>query len=229
LYYLQKLGKLRTQYNKSLHEELDEIQDLKTDLSKLRRDLKQAEKMCKECESKNKSIVEPFTKAKDSLEVLNKDAKEFNQEKSKLERKKAELKVDEKKLKDLQWRHEVLFQKYELLEREYIDTKEKLAESKLENQQRCSMNDMILLKKISDVDDIANDHILVLSKMLAKDHDIKPLKIECGGNLNEKETSLSIDGLDRMQSEMQRLHNAFIGRRSATIGHSVIPEDVAIL
>lgn len=195
---------------------MDEIQHLKKDLSLKRKALRQAEKIFNELESKNKGIVEPFAKAKENLDILDKDSKEFNNEKTKLETRKAELKVEETKLKDLEWRHEVLFQKFELLEREYNGAQEKLADSLLEQRQKFTMNDMILKKKTTELYVIAQDHVSVLFKMLAKgsakENDTNNIL------LKGSEKDITIEDLEGMQSEMQRLHNAFVARKSNIIG-----------
>ena len=206
----KRLNELRSHYNKSLHKELDTIQDLKTELLSKRKLLAKVEKICRELESKHKSIVGPFARAKENLEVLGKDSKEFHEEKKLLETKKRELKIEENALKGLEWRHEVLFQKFELLERQYHSAQAIFDDSMLVKCQRYKMNDMILKKKTSTMYDLARNHMIVLIDMLEND----PTKEEtitkehCKKQFDEQD--ITIENLDKIQAEMQRMHNAFL-------------------
>lgn len=208
---------MRVQYKDRLHGELDQIEKLKRELLLKRKAARQAEKVSKELESINKGIVEPFAKAKEHLKILNKDYEQFQDQKVKLETRKALLRVDEKKLKGLQWRHEVLFQKFELLEREYNDAQKELNESILEIQQSHSLDNMLLNKKKKELYLMAQKHILVLSKMLgspAKDGDDSNKGIGNG---------VTIDDLERIQSDMQQKHNVLISQKSAKSDEAITP------
>ena len=208
---------MRVQYKDRLHGELDQIEKLKRGLLLKRKAARQAEKVSKELESINKGIVEPFAKAKEHLKILNKDYEQFQDQKVKLETRKALLRVDEKKLKGLQWRHEVLFQKFELLEREYNDAQKELNESILEIQQSHSLDNMLLNKKKKELYLMAQKHILVLSKMLgspAKDGDDSNKGIGNG---------VTIDDLERIQSDMQHKYNVLISQKSAKSDEAITP------
>lgn len=208
---------MRVQYKDRLHGELDQIEKLKRELLLKRKAARQAEKVSKELESINKGIVEPFAKAKEHLKILNKDYEQFQDQKVKLETRKALLRVDEKKLKGLQWRHEVLFQKFELLEREYNNAQKELNESILEIQQSHSLDNMLLNKKKKELYLMAQKHILVLSKMLgspAKDGDDSNKGIGNG---------VTIDDLERIQSDMQQKHNVLISQKSAKSDEAITP------
>jgi len=206
------------EFNSRLHGELDKIQELKKDLSSKRKVSRQAEKRSKELESKNKSIVEPFAKAKEDLEKLNEDAKEFKLENVKLEKRKAELKTEEEKLKDLQWRHEVLFQKYQLLEKERDDARDDFEESILHGQQRNNFNAMILNKQMKELYVIGKENVALLSNIVAEE----PVEVSAKDRAPKV---VSIEDLERIQSQMQHLHNRFIApKRTSTAAKAVQKE-----
>jgi len=206
------------EFNSRLHGELDKIQELKKDLSSKRKVSRQAEKRSKELESKNKSIVEPFAKAKEDLEKLNEDAKEFKLENVKLEKRKAELKTEEEKLKDLQWRHEVLFQKYQLLEKERDDARDDFEESILHGQQRNNFNAMILNKQMKELYVIGKENVALLSNIVAEE----PVEVSAKDRAPKV---VSIEDLERIQSQMQHLHNRFIAPKCTSTAAKAVQKE----
>lgn len=107
---------MRNKYNKKIHDELDTIKDLKAKLESKRYKLRQSEKKLNEVRTKNKSIVGPLKEVQIEAENLKIELEQVKSEKQVYNQRKLELKIAEDKLKDAQWRHEVLFQRYDLLE-----------------------------------------------------------------------------------------------------------------
>ena len=71
--------------------------------------------MLVELKEKNTSIVEPFSQAKDGIAQLEQEYKIFQKESEELRYKGIELRNIKDKLKDVEWRHEVLFQRNQAL------------------------------------------------------------------------------------------------------------------
>lgn len=122
---------------------------LKDQLQARKLQLRQTEKKMNETKYKNKNIVEPLTQAKEEVDNLRIECKEFKKQKLIYNKRKNELKSVEERLKDVQWRHEVLFQRYELLLNE--DNELKLEMKKALMRQRQMKNlDSIIEQKCSE-------------------------------------------------------------------------------
>ena len=208
---------MRVDYNRILHGELDKIEDLKKDLCAKRKMSRQAEKRMKELESMNRSIVVPFTKAKHDLEKLGKGYEEFKVEKAKLTQRKKELKKEDDELKELQWRHEILFQKFQLLQKEFNDTQEEFQRRVLERDQKTAFNVMVLNNKMTELHKTGYKHISSLSKILLDSREegnsskCDPMSDDISGK------TCTIDTLEGMQSQMQYLHDNFIAQTDAQV------------
>jgi hypothetical protein len=109
---------LRSFYKDKLHKQLEQIHELKLDLSKKKKICFQCEKKSRKIESNNRNIVEPFAIAKEELIYVNNQVTVFSNEKMKLEQIRVDLQSDQSKLQDLRWQHEVMVQKLELLANE---------------------------------------------------------------------------------------------------------------
>ncbi len=214
-FILQKLNQLRNQYNAKIHGELDKIKTLKDKLVSKRRKHRQSEKAFNELRIKNQNIVQPFERVKSEIEQLRLECVEFQGEKKLYNQRKRELKVAEDKLKDLQWRHEVLFQRFEILEKERDEVRSELEKSMLKGKQRHNLESRILEEKKhelydmlehsynelltknpsddlildADVDDQAKENLVNVNRLL-KDlaQEIKDLmeRIKPGGEIKSK-------------------------------------------
>lgn len=88
------------------------------------------------------------------VEKLKVELEQVNNEKQIYNQRKNELKLVEDKLKDLQWRYEVLFQRYELLQNERNDIKSNVEKSMLQMKQRNNLQSLMMNKIKSECIDI---------------------------------------------------------------------------
>ncbi len=151
---IKELTKLRHEYNRKVHSELDRIKALKEELSAKRYKFRQTEKKLNEVKAQNKSIVDPLNEVKVEVEKLKVELEQVKSEKQIYNQRKKELKVVEDKLKDVQWRYEVLFQRYELLQNERNDIKSNLEKSMLQMKQRNNLQSLMMHKIKSECIDI---------------------------------------------------------------------------
>ncbi len=129
-----------------IHDQLDQVKVLKGQLQVRKLQLRQTEKKMNETRMKNKNIVEPLAQAQEEVDNLQVDCEEFRKQKRVYNKRKGELKLSEEKLKDVQWRHEVLFQQYELLVNKNKSLKEDVKRAKMRERQRRNL-DLVIQQK----------------------------------------------------------------------------------
>lgn len=210
------LDDLRTLYNGKLHGELNGIQELKRKLSCNRKVLRQTEKQTADLETKHKDIVGPFAKTKEDMIRLGKEREDYNVKNKLLEERKIELTTEEHRLKDLRWRHEVLFQKFLLLENESRNIHKIIGNKRLERQQRQQLTEMVLGKQTEELLDLGRLHTHDLSKLL---NDFGEESKQEGEDRSRQYSSKieigkeSIENLEGVQIKMQHLHNMLLTPR----------------
>ncbi len=204
------MNQLRKQYNDQLHGQLDKIQQLKNDLSIKRKQSRQAEKKSNELDGKNKRIVEPFERAKADLAKLEEDTKAFRSEKQLLSKRKSELKQEEETLKDLQWKHEVLFQSFELLTKERDNIEKEFEQSILKVQQEKNLSAMILNEKITMLYKAGEDHKIALSKLIGGS--------VSGEHISIPSSNITIQDLEKMQSQIQKMSDQYLCQKKDANG-----------
>jgi len=202
------LDELRTSYNDKLHGELDSIQEQKRKLSLIRKELRHTEKRAKCLEARNADIVEPFAKAKEDANWLSKEKVGFQVKKKVLEERKAELMAEESRLKDLQWRHEVMFQKFQLLGSEYANIQKVVGNKRLERQQHLQLNNMVLGNQVTELLELGRGHINVLTKLLQGVGSPRQHSSKVG-----ESNKVPMEELKTVQSNMQHLHNIFMAEK----------------
>jgi len=205
------LDDLRTLYNGKLHGGLDGIQELKRKLSCVRKVLRQTEKQTADLETKHKDIVGPFAKTKEDMIRLGKEREDYKVKNKLLEERKIELNTEEHRLKDLQWRHEVLFQKFLLLEKESRNIHKIIGKKRLERQQRQQLTEMVLGKQTEELLDLGRLHTHDLSKLLQDFGEESKLEARNGSRqYSSTLNKVSIEDLESVQINMQHLHNILL-------------------
>jgi hypothetical protein len=216
---LQMLDDLRTLYHGKLHGELDEIQELKRKLSCNRKMLRQTEKQTADLETEHKDIVGPYAKTKEDMIRLGKEREDCKVKNKVLEERKIELTTEEHRLKDLRWRHEVLFQKFLLLENESRNIHKIIGKKRLERQQRQQLTKMVLGKQTEELLHLGRLHIHDLSKLLQDFGEESKREREDGSRQYSSKIDIdkeSIDDLKGVQIKMQHLHDMLlISRRTS--------------
>jgi type II secretory pathway component PulK len=126
---------------------LDEIESLKAAVHQKRQILIQSKKKRKHAETKNGAIKHPYENLKHDVESLANKADKFDSVKTILSMKKTELKLKEDTLKQLKWKHEIMFQQFELMNVEKKQKQKDLIQASLSLQQRERFASTLLKKE----------------------------------------------------------------------------------
>lgn len=186
------LSKLRSEYNTKLHGELDTIQKFKQDLARRKKELRKLEKEADKIEGKNMDICQPYEKVRKDIKRLHREQEEYHNELITLEEKKAELKAKEKTLKDLKWRHEIVLQKFELLNNDCDILRKNVESKKLQRFQLAKRSEMEIKELVTSLEALGRNHINKLLSLVSREGASK----EIISNLT----------LEKIQARMQELH-----------------------
>ncbi|VFV36108.1 growth arrest-specific protein 8 [Lynx pardinus] len=103
---------IKNYYNDITLNNLALINSLKEQLEDMRKKEGHLEREMMEVSAQNKRLTDPLQKARDDVTEMQKKLGNYERDRQTLVRTKARLKVAEKELKDLQWEHEVLEQRF---------------------------------------------------------------------------------------------------------------------
>lgn len=110
------------------------------------------EKLMYEIAQENKRMSAPLKRALEDVERLRKELNEYKRVKEKLRIEKAGVSKDEAKLKALTWEHEVLLQRFEILQQERTELYDNFQASVAQVHQRASLKHLLLEKKLTAVE-----------------------------------------------------------------------------
>ncbi|XP_029780748.1 dynein regulatory complex subunit 4 isoform X1 [Suricata suricatta] len=148
---------IKNYYNDITLNNLALINSLKEQMEGMRKKEDQLEKEMMEVSMQNRRLAEPLQKARDDMNEMQKQLGNYERDKQVLVRTRARLKVTEKELKDLQWEHEVLEQRflkgrgplYALqVQQERDELYRKFTAAILEVQQKVGFKNLVLQRKL---------------------------------------------------------------------------------
>ncbi|EHH31968.1 hypothetical protein EGK_13143 [Macaca mulatta] len=96
----------------------------------------------------NKRLADPLQKAREEMSEMQKQLANYQRDKQILLCTKARLKVTEKELKDLQWEHEVLEQRFTKVQQERDELYRKFTAAIQEVQQKTGFKNLVLERKL---------------------------------------------------------------------------------
>ena len=102
----------------------------------MRKEHFQRKKLLSQLSRKNKEIVEPLSEGRRSLDLLSKEQELCEVQKKELGDHRDRLRIVTNEFSDLKWRHEVLFQNYELIISEGIALREEALSLKINARQK---------------------------------------------------------------------------------------------
>jgi hypothetical protein len=142
-------AEIKNYYNDITHNNLDLIKSLKEEVAEMKKKEAADEKLMSEIAQENKRMSEPLKTALQDVERLRTELAEYKTVHARLQAVKAELATVEDRLKQLQWEHEVLGQRYEILAAERAELLDKLHVSVYDVQQKTGFKNLLLEKKVS--------------------------------------------------------------------------------
>ncbi|XP_062967488.1 dynein regulatory complex subunit 4 isoform X3 [Cynocephalus volans] len=139
---------IKNYYNDITLNNLALINSLKEQIEDMRKKEDRLEREMAEVATHNKRLADPLQKARDEMSELQKQLGNYERDKQILVHTKARLKVTEKELKDLQWEHEVLEQRFVKVQQERDKLYGKFTAAIQEVQQKTGFRNLVLERKL---------------------------------------------------------------------------------
>ncbi|KAF1575911.1 Dynein regulatory complex subunit 4, partial [Eudyptes moseleyi] len=115
----------------------------------------------------NKQLKEPLQQAQEQVSELQKKLAHYDKDKEALTNTKARLKVTQKELKDLQWEHEVLEQRFSKVQEERDELYRKFTKAINEVQQKTGFKNLLLERKLKGLLSVLEKKEVELSEVFA--------------------------------------------------------------
>lgn len=162
------MHQLRNHYNATINSNLDTITELKKDVLVLKEQDRLDRKVLNELRSQNNRIIEPLKTNKKNIEQLESDLVIFNEQKQDLDAQKRKLHDAEEELKKIEWDHEVLFQKFQELEKDRDAWKQRFQKSIYSTQQKTNFENLMIERKLSRLSLVGEKNTAAIADILEK-------------------------------------------------------------
>jgi septal ring factor EnvC (AmiA/AmiB activator) len=146
-------GDIKNYYNDITLNNMALINSLKEQVEEMKTKGDRDEKLMTEIKAENKSLVEPLKKARGELEELEKQLESYTRDKKFLASTRARLKVAEETIKQHEWRHEVLEQRFGKVQAERDELYDKFVKTIYDVQQKSGFKNLVLEKKLGALED----------------------------------------------------------------------------
>ncbi|NXX13632.1 DRC4 protein, partial [Podargus strigoides] len=158
---------IKDYYNDINTKNLALISLLKEQMEEMKKKENQLEKEKADVLLQNKQLKEPLQQAQEQLSEMQKKLAHYDKDKEILMNTKARLKVTQKELKDLQWEHEVLEQRFNKVQVERDDLYQNFTKAINEVQQKTGFKNLLLERKLRGLLDVLEKKEVELSEACA--------------------------------------------------------------
>ncbi|XP_060247791.1 dynein regulatory complex subunit 4 isoform X2 [Meriones unguiculatus] len=158
---------IKNYYNDITLNNLALINSLKEQMEDMRKKEEHLEREMAEVSLQNKRLMEPLQKAREEMNEMQKRLANFQRDKQILICTKARLKVTEKELKDLQWEHEVLEQRFAKVQQERDELYRKFTAAIQEVQQKTGFKNLLLERKLQALNTAVEKREVQFNEVLA--------------------------------------------------------------
>ncbi|NXS52078.1 DRC4 protein, partial [Brachypteracias leptosomus] len=158
---------IKSYYNDITHKNLALISLLKEQIEEMKKKENHLEKEKADVLLENKQLKEPLQQAQEQVAELQKKLAHYDKDKEALANTKARLKVIQKELKDLQWEHEVLEQRFSKVQAERDELYQKFTKAINEVQQKMGFKNLLLERKLNGLLGALEKKEAELSEVLA--------------------------------------------------------------
>jgi DNA repair exonuclease SbcCD ATPase subunit len=145
-------------------------------------------------QNQNSNIVVPLESKQKSLQQLNYDLDSYQVQKQDLDTQKQKLRHAEAELKEIEWNHEVLFQKLEALQKDHHTQKKRFHQAIYSAQQQSNFTNMLLeerIRKLSKKGDKSTAAIIEILQRANIDIDaIENSKVQLSDVIKDKNNTL---------------------------------------
>ncbi|NXN37017.1 DRC4 protein, partial [Rhinoptilus africanus] len=158
---------MKNYYNDITLKNLELISLLKEQIEEMKKKEIHLEKEKADVLLQNKQLKEPLQQAQEQLSELQKKLAHYDKDKEALTNTKARLKVTQKELKDLQWEHEVLEQRFSKVQAERDELYQKFTKAINEVQQKTGFKNLLLERKLKELLSVLEKKEVELSEAFA--------------------------------------------------------------
>ncbi|KAF2985398.1 hypothetical protein EK904_014162 [Melospiza melodia maxima] len=160
-------GAIKNYYNDITAKNLTLINLLKEQVEELKKKQAVLEKEKADVLRENKGLAEPLHEAQEQVAELQRKLVNYYRDKEALVNSKAHLKIAQKELKDLQWEHEVLEQRFSQVQSERDDLYQNFTRAINEVQQKTGYKNLLLEHKLHSLLSLLEQKEVELSEILA--------------------------------------------------------------
>ena len=147
----QSLVDIKNYYSDITHANLDLIKSLKGEVSEMQKKEKNKETSMLEMASMNRQLSEPLKEYLIDIEKLKEQLKTYSNEKDLLNQTTIQINKFEKSLNNLQWKYDILNEKYILLCKDYQLINTNLQNNILDIKQKANLKNILLNESINDM------------------------------------------------------------------------------
>uniref|UniRef100_A0A7S0N549 Growth arrest-specific protein 8 domain-containing protein n=1 Tax=Pyramimonas obovata TaxID=1411642 RepID=A0A7S0N549_9CHLO len=158
---------IKNYYNDITHNNLDLIKTLKEDVAEMKKKEAQNEKLMTEIAQENKRLSEPLQKALKEVEMQRHQLANYEKDKTSLHLTKQRLVDTDKQLKNLEWDHEVITQRFAQVQKERDELYEKFESSIYDVQQKSGLKNLMLERKLTALSEQLEKKEAQLGEVLA--------------------------------------------------------------
>ncbi|NXQ82123.1 DRC4 protein, partial [Nyctibius grandis] len=158
---------MKSYYNDITFKNLALISLLKEQMEEMKKRENHLEKEKADVLLQNKQLKEPLQQAQEQLFEMQKKLAHYDKDKEALTNTKARLKVTQKELKDLQWEHEVLEQRFSKVQAERDELYQKFTKAIKEVQQKTGFKNLLLERKLKGLLGVLEQKEVELGEVLA--------------------------------------------------------------
>jgi len=164
----QEIQRMRTSYGVTMTENLDKIATLRREVVLLREQDRHDRWVLSELRDRNDGIVVPLESKTVELHKLQSDVVDFHKQKRDLDAQKEDLRRANEELKEIEWDHEVLFQKLQALEVDRDERKKKAQQSIHSAQQSSNFQNLMLERKLRKISMTGERDTAAIAEILRK-------------------------------------------------------------
>jgi len=161
------LADIKTYYNDITHNNLELIQNLKVDVSEMKKREVRNQKMMLEIAQENKRLSAPMEKAHKEEQYLNRELEHYAKDKIELKEVKSQVLLHEDELRRVEWETEVLEQRFEQIQKEKDDLYKRLQSAVYEVQQKAGFKTSLVNKKLQLLDKKMETNTVLLGEALS--------------------------------------------------------------
>ncbi|CAF0933232.1 unnamed protein product [Didymodactylos carnosus] len=213
---------IKNYYNDITLNNLNLINTMKSEIEKKKQEEERLEKRMNEVESENRRMREPLEAAKRETEELRKRSENYEKDKALLASTKNRLKTCEKEQGNLKWEYEVLLQRFEIIQKERDELYNKFIKAINEVQQKSSLKNLLLEKKLSTLADSLEKKEAQLNEVLAASN-LDPAGLSVVTRKLEEVLDSKNTAIRDLQYELARAHNDILRTYEAKLRQFGIP------